>query len=127
MTFSVAGALEALHLVRGHAADLIGIGVATWEVWFGYGLTLIPLAVLIGCATHVAGDMLTDSGCMLAFPLSRHRFRLLPEPLAFTTGSLPEILLVDPILTAAVLVLAGSAADPGFVASHWHALTRAGR
>jgi membrane-bound metal-dependent hydrolase YbcI (DUF457 family) len=124
MTLSVAGALEALRLVRGHAADLIGIAAACWAVWYGYGLRLIPLAVLIGCGTHIAGDMLTDSGCMLGFPLSRHRFHLLPEPLAFTTGTRPELLIVDPVLSGALVVLAGWVADPAFVAAQWHSLVR---
>ena len=123
MTLTVSGGLEALRLARSHVADLIGIGVAAAEIWYGYGLRLIPLAVLVGCCTHIIGDMLTDSGCMLAYPLSRHRFHLLPEPLAFTTGTRPELLLVDPLLTAAVVVLAGWAADPAFVAAQWHALT----
>ena len=125
MTLSVSAALEALHLVRGHAADLIGITVGAAEVRFGYGLTLIPLATAIGCSAHVAGDMLTDSGCMLAFPLSRLRFHLLPEPLAFTTGTSPETLLVDPLLTGALLVLGGWVIDPAFVMAHWHTFTSA--
>jgi membrane-bound metal-dependent hydrolase YbcI (DUF457 family) len=122
MTLSAAAALEALHIARGHAADLIAIGIAAAEVWFGYGLRLIPLAVLIGCCTHIAGDMLTDSGCMLGFPVSRHRFHLLPEPLAFTTGTRPELLVVDPILSGALLVLAALAVDPAFVTAQWHSL-----
>jgi membrane-bound metal-dependent hydrolase YbcI (DUF457 family) len=125
MTLSVAGGLEALHLVRGHAADLIGIAVAAAEVRYGYGLTLIPLAVAIGCTTHVLGDMLTESGCMLAFPLSQHRFHLLPGPLAFTTGTSPEILFVDPVLTGALLVLGGWVIDPAFVTTHWHSFASA--
>jgi hypothetical protein len=68
--------------------------------------------------------MLTDSGCMLAFPLSRQRFHLLPEPLAFTTGTRPELLIVDPLLTGAIVVLSGWAADPAFVAAQWHTLVR---
>jgi membrane-bound metal-dependent hydrolase YbcI (DUF457 family) len=122
MTLSVAAGLEALHIARSHVADLIGIGVASWEVWFGYGLRLIPLAVLLGCCTHIAGDMLTDSGCMLWFPAWRRRFHLLPEPFAFTTGTAPELLIVDPLLTGALLVLAGWATDPAFVVAQWHAL-----
>ena len=122
LTLSAAAALEALHIARGHAADLIAIGVAAGAVWSGYGLRLIPLAVLIGCSTHIAGDMLTDSGCMLGFPVSKHRFHLLPEPLAFTTGSRPELLIVDPILTGSLLVLAALAADPAFVTAQWHSL-----
>ena len=122
MTLSAAAALEALHIARGHAADLIAIGVAAAEIWFGYGLRLIPLAVLIGCATHIAGDMLTDSGCMLGFPVFRHRFHLLPEPFAFTTGTRPELLIVDPILSGALLVLAALAVDPALVTAQWHSL-----
>ena len=123
MTLSVSAALEALHLARGHVADLAGVAVAAATIWYGYGLRFIPLAVLLGCATHITGDMLTDSGCMLGYPWSRHRFHLLPEPLAFTTGTRPELLFVDPLLTAAVVVLASWAADPAFVAAQWHALT----
>jgi membrane-bound metal-dependent hydrolase YbcI (DUF457 family) len=125
MTLSVAGALEALRIARGHWADLVGVAVASWEIWFGYGLRLIPLAVLIGCSTHIVGDMLTDSGCMLGYPAWRHRFHLLPEPFAFTTGTRPELLIVDPILTGALVILAVWAADPSlpsFVTSHWQAL-----
>jgi membrane-bound metal-dependent hydrolase YbcI (DUF457 family) len=124
LTLSVAAALEALHIARGHVADLIGIVVASAEVRYGYGLSLIPLAVLIGCATHIAGDMLTDSGCMLGYPVSKYRYHLLPEPLAFTTGTRPELLIVDPILTGALFLLAAWTADPAFVAAHWHALAR---
>jgi membrane-bound metal-dependent hydrolase YbcI (DUF457 family) len=123
MTLTVSGGLEALRLARSHAADVIGIGVAAGAIWYGYGLRLIPLAVLVGCCTHIIGDMLTDSGCMLGYPALRRRFHLLPEPLAFTTGTRPELLFVDPLLTGALVILAGWAADPSFVAAHWHTLT----
>jgi membrane-bound metal-dependent hydrolase YbcI (DUF457 family) len=124
MTLTVSGGLEALRIARSHSADVIGIAVAAWEVWYGYGLRLIPLAVLVGCCTHIAGDMLTDSGCMLLYPFSKYRFHLLPEPFAFTTGTRPELLFVDPVLTGAIVILAGWVADPAFVAAHWHALVR---
>ena len=120
MTLSVSAALESLHVASGHVADLVGIVVAAGEVWYGYGLSLIPLAVFVGCCTHIIGDMLTDSGCMLLFPLSKHRFHLLPEPFAFTTGTRPELLVVDPLLTAALLALAAWAVDPSLVAAQWH-------
>ena len=122
MTLSVSAGLEALRIARGHLADLIGIAVASWAVWYGYGLRLIPIAVFVGCCTHIAGDMLTDSGCMLTFPLSKQRYHLLPEPLAFTTGTRPELLIVDPLLTVALVALAGWATDPSFVAAQWRAL-----
>jgi membrane-bound metal-dependent hydrolase YbcI (DUF457 family) len=122
MTLTVSGALESLRIARSHVADVIGIGVAAAEIWYGFGLALIPLAVLVGCATHIAGDMLTDSGCMLGYPASRFRFHLLPEPLAFTTGTRPELLFVDPLLTVALVALGIYVADPAFVSAHWHAL-----
>jgi len=59
---SVSAGLEALHVTDGHLADVIGLAAAIGVVVYGYGLTLIPLATAIGLATHVAGDMLTDSG-----------------------------------------------------------------
>jgi hypothetical protein len=59
---------------------------------------------------------------MLGFPLSTSRFHLLPEPLAFTTGTRPEILIVDPILTGALLVLAGWVIDPALVSAQLQAL-----
>jgi len=60
-----------------------------------------------------------DSGCMLGYPWSKHRFRLPPEPLAFTTGTLPELAIVDPALSAAVVVLAAFLLDPGLSMSAW--------
>ncbi len=98
LVIAVAGALEALHLARSHVADLAGVAVAGAVVWHGYGLALIPLAVLLGTATHIAGDCLTKSGCMLAYPLSEHRSHLLPGRAAFTTGTRPELWVVDPAL-----------------------------
>jgi membrane-bound metal-dependent hydrolase YbcI (DUF457 family) len=112
MTLSVSAALEALRIARGHVADLIGIAVAAAEIKYGYGLNLIPLAVALGCCTHIAGDMLTESGCMLFYPAGRHRFHLLPRPLTFTTGTWPEHGIVDPLLTAALALLAVRVADP---------------
>jgi membrane-bound metal-dependent hydrolase YbcI (DUF457 family) len=123
ITLSVAGGLEALHITRGTLADLIGVAVAAAVIRFGLGLTLIPLAVAIGASTHVAGDMLTDSGCMLLYPFSKHRFHLLPELLQFTTGTDPELYGVDPVLTGMLLVLGGWAVDPGFIVMTWAALS----
>lgn len=92
---------------------------AAAAIWYGYGLRFIPIAVLLGCATHITGDMLTDSGCMLGYPWSRQRFHLLPEPLAFTTGTLPELLIIDPILSGALLALAVWIIDPVWLRAQW--------
>jgi membrane-bound metal-dependent hydrolase YbcI (DUF457 family) len=117
ITLCVSGGLEALHITRGTTADVLGIAVAAAVVMLGLGLTLIPLAVAIGCSVHILGDMCTDSGCMLAYPLSKHRFHLLPGPLQFTTGTGPELFGVDPVLTGMLLALGGWAADPRFLAA----------
>jgi membrane-bound metal-dependent hydrolase YbcI (DUF457 family) len=101
ITIAVSGALEALHLTDSHLSDLIAIAVAAAVVWYGYDLRLIPLAVLIGTASHIAGDMLTDSGCPLAWPLSLYRLHI-PEPLAFSTGSRRERWIVVPALLLAL-------------------------
>lgn len=100
VTLIVAGALEALRICRSHIADLIGGATAAGVLFAGVGLTLIPVAVLAGCTAHVAGDMLTHSGCPLIMPVSKYRFRWFGgTPLSFTTGTWPELLLVDPLLT----------------------------
>jgi membrane-bound metal-dependent hydrolase YbcI (DUF457 family) len=115
IALTVSAGAEATRATNGHIADVVGVVVAAGVVFAGYGLTLIPVAVAIGCATHIAGDLLTDSGCMLWFPLSKRRFHLLPEPLAFTTGTRPELLIVDPALVIALSVVAAWVADPVIV------------
>lgn len=105
ITIAVSGALEALHLTDSHLSDIIAIAVAAAVVWYGYDLRLIPLAVLVGCATHIGGDMLTCSGCPLAWPLSQYRVRV-PSAVAFTTGTRPERWLVDPALVVLLALLA---------------------
>lgn len=120
LTIAVAGAVEALHLTRGHAGDVAGVAVSALVIWKGYGLSLIPVAVLVGTVTHLAGDSCTDSGVMWLWPFSQFRFHFLPEPLAFSTGSRPERFFVDPFLFAVLAGLAVQAADPALLASGWH-------
>ncbi|HVB41610.1 MAG TPA: metal-dependent hydrolase [Streptosporangiaceae bacterium] len=93
----IASGLYALR-VDGHGADLLAILGAIEMTLTGTGLPLVALAVLVGSATHVVGDMLTDQGCPLLYPFSEYHFRLLPDPLAFTTGTRPELWILDPAL-----------------------------
>lgn len=90
LTFSVSGMLEDLGILRSHPADLAAALVSAAVIWRGYDLAAIPLAVLLGCCAHAFADMLTDSGVMLFWPFWKQHIHLLPEPLAFTTGSDPE-------------------------------------
>jgi membrane-bound metal-dependent hydrolase YbcI (DUF457 family) len=72
---------------------------------YGYDLALIPWMIAVGTATHLAGDMLTNEGIPIAWPLSRRHVRLLPEPFAFTTGTRPERWVVAPLLLMALVWL----------------------
>jgi membrane-bound metal-dependent hydrolase YbcI (DUF457 family) len=97
----IAGALYAL-AVRGQGADVLAIAGAIAMVITGYGLSLVAIAVCVGCITHVLGDMLTVQGIPLLFPFIDWHFRLLPKPLAFTTGTWPELGVLVPALFASL-------------------------
>lgn len=119
----VSGAIEALHVTgaRSHASDAAGCVVAALVIWKGYGLALIPLAVAVGAATHILGDMLTVQGCPLADPLSqRHQF-ILPPGLRFTTDHWQERRVVVPVLFVVLGALAAYAIDPALLGTGVHA------
>lgn len=97
----LAAGLRALK-IGGHAGDLLAIGGAEAMLGSGFGVTLVPWAIAVGTAAHLAGDMLTNEGIPIAWPLSRQHFRLLPEPFAFTTGTRPERWLVAPLMVVAL-------------------------
>ncbi len=44
--------------------------------------------------------MLGHDGCPLPYPLSRHEFGLLPQPVRITTSKLAERWVVSPLLIA---------------------------
>ena len=100
----LAAALRALK-IGGHVGDLLAIGAAVAMLRSGFGVAEVPWAIAAGTATHLVGDMLTDEGIPIAWPLSRVHFRLLPEPLAFTTGTRPERWVVAPLMLAALVWL----------------------
>lgn len=112
ITFSVSGLLESLRLMKSTPADVTAIGVTIAVIWHGYGLALIPAAVLLGQLAHAFMDCLTDSGCPLLLPFTKFRFRFLPEPLAFTTQTAPETELVRPLLIGMLAVMAAWMIDP---------------
>jgi membrane-bound metal-dependent hydrolase YbcI (DUF457 family) len=114
LSLIIAGGLYAL-AVTGHGADVLAIAAAITLVVTGTGLRLVALATVLGCATHVAGDMLTDEGCPLFFPFSDGHQRLLPRPLAFTTGTRPELWVLDPALLAGFGLLVYRAIELGIV------------
>ena len=98
----IAAAADALRPGPATFENVLGIGAAAVMVWTGYGLALVPLAAALGCATHIAGDSCTVSGCPWLWPFSDRDFHLLPEPLRFTTGKFAEHWIVGPLLLAAL-------------------------
>jgi len=98
---------RALH-IGGHHGDAAGIAVAALVIWKGWDLALVTprnvqvlaVCVTLGMLAHLAGDMCTHDGCPLLYPLSRHEFGLLPEPVRITTNKLAEHWVVTPLLLA---------------------------
>ncbi len=98
---------RALH-IGGHHGDAAGIAVAALVIWKGWDLALVTprnvqvlaVCVTLGMLAHLAGDMCTHDGCPLLYPLSRHEFGLLPEPVRITTNKLAEHWVVSPLLLA---------------------------
>jgi membrane-bound metal-dependent hydrolase YbcI (DUF457 family) len=109
LALAFAAGLRALRL-GGHGADLLAIGAAVAATVTGAGLALVPAACLLGCLVHIAGDMLTDEGCPLLWPLTGRHLFLLPSPLRFETGHAAERFAVTPVLVAALGLLALHAA-----------------
>ncbi len=114
LSLIIASGLYAFGL-RGHVADLVAIAAAIGLVVTGTGLSHVAVAVGVGCATHVVGDMLTDEGCPLFYPFSEQHYRLLPRPLAFTTGTRPELWVLDPALTVGLGLLFYRAVQLGVI------------
>lgn len=76
--------------------SVLGLGILAAGLAFvlpGY----LAWAVLLGCVTHILGDMLTESGVPVWWPHPA-RWRLLPRWLAFGTDSHIERLVVAPVL-----------------------------
>lgn len=73
-------------------------GFVAWRlVGSGMDLSVVPYAVAIGCAAHIAGDMLTPAGCPVFWPMP-HRFRVA----SITTNSWVERWVVTSALYMAL-------------------------
>jgi membrane-bound metal-dependent hydrolase YbcI (DUF457 family) len=81
--------------IPGWIDDLAPIPVVVIGVAFtNVDLTSVPVALVIGCVTHVIGDCLTNSGCPILWPLSDERLKLG----LFKTGKRAETWIVFPVL-----------------------------
>jgi membrane-bound metal-dependent hydrolase YbcI (DUF457 family) len=98
--------LLALGFKRAGGVLAIGAGLVTW-----WALTqhpgwswLFPAAVTLGCAVHIMGDMVTNSGVPVLWPIERAGKRWAPvrTPVTFNAGGPEEQLVVAPLLLLAV-------------------------
>jgi membrane-bound metal-dependent hydrolase YbcI (DUF457 family) len=113
LAVGLTSAMDALR-IGGHAGNLLGCAGAAAMCATGYGLAFVPIAAALGAGTHIAGDMLTVSGCPLLWPGTMREFHLLPGGLRFTTGKVAEHWIVTPLLMAALAFLAWRDAGAGF-------------
>jgi membrane-bound metal-dependent hydrolase YbcI (DUF457 family) len=74
----LASALRAIGL-GGHLPELAAVAGGIAMTRWGYDTAALPLLTALGCVTHIAGDMMTVSGCPLLWPFSQRRFWLVPE------------------------------------------------
>lgn len=115
LALAIAAGLRAL-AVHHHLADAVALAAAAAIAWTGWQLALVPAAIAIGCAAHIAGDMLTTEGCPLAWPVTLRHSWLAPRLLRIETGHWAEHVIVAPALVAAIVLLAWHAVTiPGFL------------
>ena len=88
--------------IKGKVDDFAPIPIVVGLVWFSdVSLSAVPLALMLGCAVHVAGDCATNSGCPLLWPISKERFGLH----LFSTGKWVEKRLVYPAIVVGAVLL----------------------
>jgi membrane-bound metal-dependent hydrolase YbcI (DUF457 family) len=83
-----------------HAVVMAGVVALVLRSGIDYG-PIVPAAVLIGCAAHVAGDMLTTGGCPLLWPFSQRCYSLG----LMRTNTWPEHFIVMPSLVVGLVWL----------------------
>lgn len=89
--------------IPGWIDDLAPIPIVITTVFLsGINLQAIPIAMMTGCAAHIAGDCLTNSGCPILWPLTTDRFALR----LFRTGKRTEKWIVFPVMLITMVVLA---------------------
>lgn len=100
---------QALHRLFGHRGalhSLLALGVLAMVALPLVDIgPLFYLGLLLGYASHLAGDGCTRHGIPLLFP-KRRRVHLLPRPLRLSTGSLAEegLLVACALLDLALLL-----------------------
>ncbi len=90
----ISHAFKALFGHRGATHTLLFplvVGIALYFVFLALSWNLAALfGLVLGCYLHIAGDMLTKSGCPIYLPFSKKNMGLLPYTLRFRTGSVVD-------------------------------------
>ena len=87
----VSHAFKSLFGHRGATHTLLfplAVGAALYFLFLALSWNLAALlGLVLGCYLHIAGDMLTKSGCPIYLPFNKKNIGLLPYALRFRTGS----------------------------------------
>lgn len=101
MILCLAGAVRLLK-IPGWIDDLLPIPIVVGVVCFtSLPLDLVPVSVMLGCVIHVAGDMVTKTGCPLLWPFSQTNTKLG----LFKTNGVTERYVVTPLTIVATIGL----------------------
>lgn len=92
------------HSVLFAAAWALLVGTTTWATLSAPAALWLTLAAFLGCATHIAGDMLTLSGCQYVLWPSTVQVAV-PYMLRFRTGGPAEQLVFAALVVSGVVLL----------------------
>lgn len=99
MCLALGGAIRMLR-IPGWLDDVAPIPVVIGLVCFtDVPLEIVPPALMLGCAIHVMGDVVTKGGCPLWWPLSHKRVKLA----LFKTNGVTERWIVAPALILVIV------------------------
>jgi membrane-bound metal-dependent hydrolase YbcI (DUF457 family) len=110
LVLASAGAVRLLK-IDGYIDDLLPIPVCAALVAFEpVPLTFVPLALVLGAAVHVVGDMLTNGGCPLLWPYAPGKGkRAKPKRYALglfkTNGGVENYLVLPAAIIGTILII----------------------
>jgi membrane-bound metal-dependent hydrolase YbcI (DUF457 family) len=99
MILAIAGAVRLLR-IPGWLDDLAPIPIVIALVCLTrVPLDIVPAALILGCAIHVLGDIITLTGCPIWWPFSDERVKLG----LFKTNGIAERLVVTPVVIVGIV------------------------
>lgn len=80
-------------------------------------LSLIPVAIMVGCGVHMIGDMITKMGLPIFWPISKTKYRLA----TIKAGGKIEKVVIVPLMIAGIVWSTGVMIMPGLI-NIWQAV-----